>query len=123
LVYGNLAYANGGRGIHVFASANVTVANNTAYGNGMDTCINAYYLSDLSQAGGSNNIWINNVAQSVLTAANPTCVDAIPDGVNGKTSFCGNRNAPLVAGNGRGIVRQQHLLQQHFIRRRWAAVV
>jgi hypothetical protein len=88
----------------VFRTSNVTVANNTAYGNGMDTCINAYYLSDLSQAGGSNNIWINNVAQSVLTAANPTSVDAIPDGVNGKTSFCGNRNAPLVAGNGRGIV-------------------
>jgi parallel beta-helix repeat protein len=93
LVYENLAYANGGRGIHVFATSNVTVANNTAYGNGTNTCINAHYLGDLSQAGGKNNIWINNIAQSVMTAANPAC------GIR-----CGGRNAPLVAGNGRGVV-------------------
>jgi parallel beta-helix repeat protein len=93
LVRGNAAYANGGRGIHVFRASNVTVANNTAYGNGTDTCMNAYYLGDLSQSGGSNNVWINNVAQSVLTAANPGC---------GK--YCGNRNAPFIAGNSAGIV-------------------
>jgi parallel beta-helix repeat protein len=93
LVYGNLAYANGGRGIHVFASSNVSVAYNTAYGNGLDTCNNSYYLGDLSQAGGANNVWVNNIAESVLTVANPTC---------GTT--CGGRNAPLVAGNGKGVV-------------------
>ncbi len=34
LVGGNVSYANGGRGIHVFRTSNVTVANNTVYGNG-----------------------------------------------------------------------------------------
>lgn len=90
LVYGNVSYANGGRGIHVFATSNVTVANNTAYGNGTDTCISAYYLADLSQAGGSNNVWVNNVAFAVLTT--PT----------GQCQYCGGRNAALVAGAGRG---------------------
>jgi serralysin len=98
LVMGNVTYANGGRGIHVFRTSNVTVANNTAYANGTDTCINGYYLGDLSQAGGSNNVWINNIAQSVLTAAKATCGGATPAGVNGVTSFCGSRNAPLVGG-------------------------
>jgi parallel beta-helix repeat protein len=93
LVMGNTAYANGGRGIHVFRASNVTVANNTAYGNGTDRCMNAYYLGDLSQSGGSNDVWINNIAQSVLTTTNPSC---------GK--YCGERNAPFVAGNGAGIV-------------------
>ena len=102
LVSGNVSYGNGGRGIHVFRTSNVTVANNTVYGNGQDTCINGYYLGDLSQNGGSNNVWINNIAQSVMTAANPTCGGTIPGGVNGKTSFCGHRNVPLVAGNAAG---------------------
>ncbi|MEI9982839.1 MAG: hypothetical protein WDN69_06265 [Aliidongia sp.] len=93
LITGNISYANGGGGVHVFRTSNVTVANNTVYGNGTDTCINAYYLGDLSQAGGSNNVWVNNVAQSVLTAANYGC-----------GQYCGNRNAPLVAGDSAGIV-------------------
>lgn len=93
LVAGNVAYGNGARGIHIFRTSNVTVANNTAYANGVDTCINAYGVGDLSQSGGSNNVWINNVAQSVLTAANPNC-----------GSFCGHNNLPLVAGNAGAIV-------------------
>jgi serralysin len=93
LVGGNLSYSNGGRGVHVFQTSNVTVANNTAYGNGTDTCINAYYLGDLSQQGGSNDVWVNNVAQSVMTAANTSC-----------GTYCGDRNVPFLAGNGGGIV-------------------
>jgi parallel beta-helix repeat protein len=93
LVYGNASFANGGRGIHVFRTSNVTVANNTVFGNGTDTCIDAYYLGDLSQQGGSNNVWINNIAQSVRSKPNVAC-----------GTFCGNRNAPLVAGDGAGVV-------------------
>jgi parallel beta-helix repeat protein len=89
LVEGNISYQNGGRGIHVFRSSNIIVANNTVFGNGTDTCINAYYLGDLSQQGGSHDVWINNISQSVLTAANPKC-----------GTYCGNRNVPLLAGNG-----------------------
>ncbi len=88
LIAGNVVYNNGGRGIHVYRTSNVTVANNTAYGNGTDGCINAYYLSDLSQAGGSNNTWINNIARSVSTPVSHAC-----------GPYCGGRNAPLVAGN------------------------
>jgi parallel beta-helix repeat protein len=92
LVTQNVSYANGGRGIHVFRSSNVTVANNTVFGNGTDTCINAYVLGDLSQQGGSNDVWINNISQSVYSPANPSC-----------GSYCGNRNFPFVAGDGGGI--------------------
>jgi hypothetical protein len=62
-----------------------------------DNCINAYFLGDLSQSGGSNNVWVNNVAQSQETASNPSC------GI-----YCGNRNVPFVAGNGAGIVDQNN---------------
>ena len=61
-------------------------------GNNTDTCINAYVLGDLSQQGGTNNVWINNVSQSVLTAANPSC-----------GRYCGNRNAPILAGDAIGV--------------------
>ena len=37
LVQGNLVYGNGGKGIQVYDSDNVTVANNTAYHNNQDT--------------------------------------------------------------------------------------
>jgi parallel beta-helix repeat protein len=93
LVDGNVSYGNGGRGIHVFRSSNVTVANNTVFGNGTDTCINAYVLGDLSQQGGSNDVWINNISQSVKTKPNVAC-----------GTYCGNRNSPLVAGDGGGVV-------------------
>jgi hypothetical protein len=54
--------------------------------------LSAYYLGDLSQAGGANNVWMNNISQSVLTPVNPAC------------SYCGGRNAPFVAGDAAGII-------------------
>src|SRR6516165_8482816 len=67
LVMNNVSYYNGGRGIHVFKASNVTVANNTVFNNNTDTCLSAaaFVLGDLSQAGGSNNSWINNASKSV----------------------------------------------------------
>jgi parallel beta-helix repeat protein len=84
LAMNNVSYYNGGRGIHVFRSSNVTVANNTVFNNNTDTCLAsaASVLGDLSQQGGANNVWINNVAKSVQ-------------------NFVGN-NCALVAGNGGG---------------------
>lgn len=98
LVWGNLTWANGGRGIHVFASSNVTIANNTAFGNGTDTCLASFRLGDLSQAGGANNVWYNNVTYSVLT---PCCNLNCP---TSNRQFCGGQNVPLAAGDGRGVV-------------------
>ena len=93
LLSGNVAHGNGARGIHIYKTSNATIANNTAYGNGTDTCNNSFGLADLSQAGGSNNVWINNVAQAVVTAANPSC-----------GLFCGHNNIPLIAGNAGSVV-------------------
>jgi parallel beta-helix repeat protein len=90
---GNLSYSNGGRGIHAFRASNITVANNTVYGNGTDNCINGFGIGDLSQQGGSNNIWINNISQSVLSPKNPGC-----------GRYCGSRNAPVVAGDAAGVI-------------------
>jgi parallel beta-helix repeat protein len=97
LVANNVSFYNGGRGIHVFRTSNVTVANNTVYNNGTDYCNNSYRFGDLSQAGGSNNVWINNISESVLTPAytGPGC---------GSPSYCGAENAPLVAGDAAGFV-------------------
>jgi parallel beta-helix repeat protein len=85
LVMNNVSYFNGGRGIHVFASSTVTVANNTAFNNNTDTClaVAAYVNGDLSQQGGANNVWINNASKSVANLRNNTCA--------------------LLAGNGRGV--------------------
>jgi parallel beta-helix repeat protein len=95
LVANNASFYNGGRGIHLFRTSNVTVANNTVYNNGTDYCIDAYYLGDLSNSGGSNNVWINNVSLSVLTAPYTGSGSCAQSG-----SDCGARNSPLVAGNG-----------------------
>ena len=75
LVMGNIAYYNGGRGIQVFRSSNITVANNTVFNNGIDTCLQqaAFIIGDLSQNGGTNNTWINNLALSVQGAYGNNC--------------------------------------------------
>src|SRR5262249_28554610 len=75
LLMNNVSYYNGGRGIHIFKSSNVTEANNTVFNNLTDPCLssNACVGSDLSQAGGSNNIWINNFSKSVQNSTNNTC--------------------------------------------------
>jgi serralysin len=88
LVLGNLSYFNGGRGIHILHASNITVANNTVYGNGRDNCLNVYALGDLSQQGGSDNVWINNISESLLSAVNFGC-----------GRHCGGRNAPVVMGD------------------------
>jgi hypothetical protein len=102
LVTGNSSAFNGGRGVHVFRSSKVTVANNTAYGNGTDDCLGAFFLGDFSEAGGQNNIWIDNISQSVLSPVDPTCEGEDPNGIPGQTTACGGRQAPFVAGDGGG---------------------
>jgi parallel beta-helix repeat protein len=87
LVMYNTSHGNGGRGIHVFITSNTTVANNTVYGNGTDNCIPAVALGDLSQQGGANNVWVDNIAQTVQSPANSKC------------QYCGGSNAPLATGN------------------------
>ena len=62
LVENNLVYGNGGKGIQVFLSDNVTIRNNTAYFNNRDKLNNAIWRGELNNQEGSNNVWVNNIA-------------------------------------------------------------
>ena len=65
LVVGNVAYNNGGRGVHVFLSKNVTVANNTVYNNMLDLYNSSTLRGELSNGGSQNITWRNNLAFSM----------------------------------------------------------
>lgn len=62
LVEGNLSYDNGGKGIHVFLSDYVTVRNNTVWHNNRDKANGGTWRGELSNALGSHNSWVNNIA-------------------------------------------------------------
>jgi parallel beta-helix repeat protein len=65
LVEGNLSYNNGGGGIHVFLSKNVTVVNNTVYKNYQDPLNPGNTRGDLSNGGSENITFMNNIAIAV----------------------------------------------------------
>jgi parallel beta-helix repeat protein len=65
LVLGNVSYNNGGGGIHVFLSSNVTVANNTVYNNYRDQLNTGKARGELSSGGSKNISWVNNIAIAV----------------------------------------------------------
>src|SRR4051794_2380209 len=77
LVENNLAYLNGGKGIQVTWSDNVTVRNNTAWHNNLDNLNTGTWRAELSNQQSSHNTWVNNVAIS-----DPT--------VNGNNTAVGN---------------------------------
>jgi parallel beta-helix repeat protein len=62
LVLGNVAYNNGGGGIHVFLSRGVVVANNTVFNNYLDKQNPATPRGELSNVGSDDTLWINNIA-------------------------------------------------------------
>ncbi len=74
LCLGNIAYHNGGKGIHVFRSGHVTVANNTAYNNNWDTCNPGTWRAEISAVDSVGSTFINNIAWTIrgsgVTAAN-----------------------------------------------------
>lgn len=61
LVENNVCYRNGGRGVHVFLSNNVTVLNNTSYRNNRDRLNPGTWRGELSNVGSSHTIWANNI--------------------------------------------------------------
>jgi parallel beta-helix repeat protein len=65
LVLGNVSYNNGGGGIHVFLSSDVTVANNTVYNNYRDQLNLGKARGELSNGGSKNITWVNNIAIAV----------------------------------------------------------
>src|SRR6516165_7853175 len=80
LVMNNVAYYNGGRGLHTVNGRLVTFANNTAFNNGTDGCEtkSQWVAGDLDNAGNSNT-WINNLA---LTVQSVGWLGAAPTGPN-----------------------------------------
>jgi hypothetical protein len=60
LIFGNLSYGNGGRGISVYESSNVDVINNTTFHNGKDPTVSS--RSELTASKASNVNFFNNIA-------------------------------------------------------------
>ena len=65
LIAGNVAYGNGGGGIHVYLSQHVLIANNTAYNNHLDTQNPGSWRGELSSAMSGDVAWINNIGVAV----------------------------------------------------------
>ena len=62
LVENNLCYRNGGRGVHLFYTDNVTVRNNTTYQN--QKTAKLLGAGELSVFAGNGNTFVNNIAVS-----------------------------------------------------------
>src|SRR6516225_7180270 len=63
----NVVYNNGGGGLHVNDSDNVTVANNTCYNNQLDPANQAAFRGCIDDNSGSGNTYINNIAVAIPT--------------------------------------------------------
>lgn len=62
LVEGNLVYENGGKGIQVYMSDNVTVRNNTSWHNNVDLKNSGTARMELSNQDSDGSTWVNNIA-------------------------------------------------------------
>jgi len=65
----NVSYNNGGVGVHVFGSVNVTVANNTCYNNNLDTNNPGTFRGCIDDNDGATNTFINNIAVDIPAVA------------------------------------------------------
>jgi len=84
LIENNLVFGNGGGGIEIYNSDYVTVRNNTAYQNFLDTLNTATWRGDIGAFWASNNVFINNisVADTAVNTYNKAYTDASSDGSN-----------------------------------------
>lgn len=82
LVENNVCYFNGGKGIHVFFSDNVTVRNNTCCYNGRDPKNPATWRGELSNVNSANSLWVNNigVADTAVNRWNAAILDGASSG-------------------------------------------
>ena len=70
LVEFNVTYNAGGRGIHIFNSENVTVANNSCFNSALDPANNGTYRPCIGDLNGYNDTFVNNIAYAI--PANPS---------------------------------------------------
>jgi parallel beta-helix repeat protein len=75
LVANNVSYNNGGKGVHIFRSDNVTVANNTAYDNNLDPFNDGIGRGEIDSVESQNNVFLNNIAYPVpaTSGSDPRC--------------------------------------------------
>lgn len=107
LVANNVTYNNGGKGIAVFRSAYVTVANNSAYNNNLDPWNQGMPRGEIHNSGSFNNIYLNNVAYAMPAASrsDPRCRGAsynpqpAPCPLMANVSFFGGNAAGVIDSN------------------------
>lgn len=82
LVENNVCYRNGGKGVHVFFSDNVTVRNNTCCYNNRDLKNPATWRGELSNVNSSSTVWANNIGVADLRVhpSNAAILDAASSG-------------------------------------------
>ncbi len=86
LIAFNITYNAGGRGIHLFRSENITVANNSCYNSDLDPYDNGTYRPCIGDNLGYRNVFFNNIAY------------AIPDPTLGLPN-CGGSGVPCLGFN------------------------
>ncbi len=99
LVDFNIAYNAGGRGIHIFRSENITVANNSCYNNDLDPYDDGAYRPCIGDNIGYNNRFFNNLAYAI-----PQPDAGVPDCAGtgqGCLGFNGAYTGGLAAGGGK----------------------
>ncbi len=62
LIENNLTYGNAGVGIMVFQADNVTVRNNTSWGNSLNLKSTSTWRAEIQNTNGSKNTYVNNIA-------------------------------------------------------------
>jgi hypothetical protein len=74
----NVTYNNGGGGVHVNGSSNVTVANNTCYNNYLDPYNNGSSRACIDEVRGSGGTFINNIAVAIPARVSSCQYNTIP---------------------------------------------
>lgn len=92
LIANNLAYSNGGSGIHIYLSQNVDILNNSAYKN---TTLNTYNINGEIYIGASDNLVVKN---NILYAETGKLVISL----SGNTNYVSSNNIgyPSVSSTG-----------------------
>jgi parallel beta-helix repeat protein len=106
LIENNLVFDNGGRGIHVFESDNVTIRNNTAYHDVKDPLLQGTYNAELTTYFSSNISFYNNIA--IPSAGKLDYIDDYSQNNKWDYNLFGNANIKL--GDNSGAVFGTHNL-------------
>jgi hypothetical protein len=74
----NVSYNNGGGGVHVFSSSNVTIANNTCYNNYLDPANSGSARGCIDDIAGSGVNFINNIAVAIPATVSSCQYNTVP---------------------------------------------